>query len=122
MEDQKLWGAEVLTQNELELIEILEVPNLIRHRLRILAHCLNCFKLMANKSTSGPLPSYKLRKEWCLQHPYLKAEKSFIPIFLEQLDQSGHEIERIAQAKLTTPLELSVKDLIHSFSTQAPRK
>jgi len=117
MEAQESWSISLLTKNELELIESFQAPALVRHRLRILSHSLNFFKLMVNPSTKGPLPSHDIQMKWCLQHPYLKKDKNFIPILLQQLDKAGDEIEQIAERKSRTPLEISITDLINAFST-----
>ncbi len=104
-------GDHLIKEKDLNFIDSLEVNQSIKHRLRIYAHCLACFKSMAGEFNSGNLPKYNLRLQWCKNNPYLKEEESFIPIFLEQLEIVGKEIERISNQKSIKPLHLCFEDI-----------
>ena len=122
MSDQEIMINSPLTEKDIELIDSTGLPNLERHQLRLLAHCLACFKLMNNGSTLGAFPKEQDRLMWCLSQPYLIKDKSFIPIFLEQLSAVASYLEAVANNLNITPLELTLNELIKErlkkFSTQ----
>ena len=102
-----------LKTNELQQIEETLLPSIERHRLRLLAHCLACFKEMTNPSSSGSLPNEQKQLEWCLKQPTLANDQAFIPVLLKQLKVAGDQLEEIATSLGMTPLELTLTDLIN---------
>jgi len=105
-----------LSLNELELIEGTKLNLLDQHQLRLLAHCLACFKKMSQGPLKGPFPIEKHRLEWCLRQPIFKTEQSFISVFLHQLSVAGLQLEKLAVSLGRSPLELTVEDLIDAIS------
>ncbi len=105
-------GNSPLTRQDLEKIDDLEISNLTRHHLRVLAHCLNCFKQISLGVSQGDLPNLKSRKDWCLQQPIFVKDQEFVSIFLEQLNVAGIQLEQIAKEIGRSPLELTLMDLI----------
>ncbi len=101
-----------LSREDIELIEATMLPVFDKHYLRLLAHCLACFRVMANGSKSGPLPTHQIRFNWCTRQPALVDEQSFIPVLLKQLDVAGQYLEALASAAGISPLELELQDLI----------
>ncbi len=97
---------------EIELIAATSLPPLEQHHLRLLAHCLACFKAMNSDGQKGPLPEESIRKEWCQNNQQLKTQQAFIPIFLKQLSNAGEQLEEIAQKLGVSCLELNLQDLI----------
>ena len=108
-----------LSLNDLELIDATSFSSLDKHYLRLLAHCLSCFHSIALGAQSGPLPDHELRLQWCMEQPSLISEKSFIPIFLKQLEVAGHCLEALALTEGVTPLSLQTEDLIKAMSSKA---
>ncbi len=108
-----------LTEKEIEQIDATMLPAFERHNIRLLAHCLVSFRSMADDCKKGPLPNKQRRVEWCLKQPALANEKSFIPIFLKQMEIAGLELEKIAAYKIVTPLELTLEDLIKASAKTA---
>ncbi len=106
-----------LDPEDLDLIEATMLPSRERHHLRILAHCLACFREMGSSSCIGPLPRMDERWEWCLKQPKLVVEKNFIPTLLVQFNTAGIELEKLAADLGITPLELTTKDLINASIT-----
>ena len=106
-----------LSKEDLELIEATMLPSHERHYLRILAHCLACFKEMRGSSSEGPLPNMDERLQWCMEEPKLMQEKTFIPILLNQFNSAGIELETLSSKLGITPLELTTKDLINASIT-----
>ena len=80
--------------------------------MRLQAHCLSCFKTIANGSHQGPLPLEKERLQWCLHHPNFSEDRAFIEVFLEQLAFAGCQLEDLASELGISPLELTLEDLI----------
>ena len=101
-----------LSSDDLEMIDCSNLSMLKRHHLRLLAHCLACFQAIAKGSKTGPLPSQGQRKEWCCEQPGFANEKNFIPVFLDQLDVAGSQLEELANTCGVSPLELKIEDLI----------
>ena len=84
-----------------------------RHHLRLLAHCLSCFKEMAKGSSVGALPSENVRLKWLLAQPALTNEREFAFVLLDQLAGVGLQLEKLAAACDISPLELTLEELIN---------
>ena len=65
-----------LSIDEIKRIESINLSNIDRHHLRLLAHCLACFKEMANGVSIGSLPREQDRLNWLLAQPSLKNDGS----------------------------------------------
>ncbi len=70
-----------LSHDEIEKIDKTPLSNIDRHHLRLLAHCLACFKKMDNDSNLL-LPHEKKRLEWFLSQPSLVDERTFVSLLL----------------------------------------
>ena len=116
MTDNNKWSQSPLIPKDIQLIEDAQLSNLERHHLRLLAHCLESFKRMANGSPSGPLPDERARLQWCLDQPALANEEAFISLLLEQFAVAARQLENLAANCKTSPLELTVIDLIEEMS------
>ncbi len=111
-----------LCLKDVEFIDGTSLSSVDKHYLRLLTHCLACFHSMVVDDRSGQLPGHELRLQWCMKQPSLIADKSFIPIFLKQLEVAGDYLEALALSEGVTPLALQTEDLIKSMSSQALRK
>lgn len=120
MTEPTTWQSSPLTNEDLERIEATLLPNLDRHHLRLLAHCLACFKAMAKPSNKGPLPEESIRLKWFLQNPSLAEDPSFLRILLQQFNVAGDQLEDIANSCAISPLELSLTDLISASLKSFP--
>ena len=105
-----------LTLDDIQLIDSSQLSMLDRHHLRILAHCLACFKLMNKENLSGILPSETERLEWLLKQPALKKDKDFIALLLKQFVSAALHLEHIARQREIAPLELTLSNLIDEYS------
>ena len=103
-----------LSFEEINLIEETQLPLMDRHHLRLLAHCLACFKSMADGSSCGPLPKEEDRLKWLMSQPTLINEKDFITVFLKQLSGAAKQLEVLADESNISPLELTIERLIDS--------
>ena len=75
-----------LSREVIERIDATQLPQLERHHLRLLAHCLACFKTMQPKPSDGSLPRETSRRHWCLEQPRIAEDPEFLDRLLEQLD------------------------------------
>jgi hypothetical protein len=87
------------------------LPQLDRHHLRLLAHCLASFREMS-ADVDGALPDAALRRQWCEQQPVVADDPQFLTLLLDQLNNAAHQLEELADNCSKVPLELSLDDLI----------
>ena len=68
------------------------LPQLDRHHLRLLAHCLASFREMS-PDVDGALPNAALRRQWCEQQPVVADDPQFLILLLDQLNNAAHQLE-----------------------------
>lgn len=103
-----------LSMEEIQLIESTGLPAIDRHHLRLLAHSLACFKLMAEGLSYGPLPKDEECLSWLSSQPAFINEKDFIIVFFKQLKSAGKQLEVLADECRISPLELTLELLIRT--------
>ena len=86
-----------------------------KHHLRMLLHCLECFKSMSNGNTKGSIPGKEVWLEWCLKNPIMLQDDEFVQILFEQFSGAAIQLERLANALRVSPLELKLQDLIDAY-------
>ncbi len=102
-----------LSFEDLQKIESTNFSSLERHHLRLLAHCLFCFKEMNQDNINSlDLPKEEARLSWCLNQPTLSEDQAFISILLEQFSAAAQQLETIASFLEVPPLELTIEHLI----------
>jgi hypothetical protein len=87
------------------------LPQLDRHHLRLLAHCLASFREMS-PDLDGALPNASLRRQWCEQQPVVADDPQFLILLLNQLNNAADQLEAVADSCSKAPLQLSLDDLI----------
>ena len=112
MPEETIFSSSPLSIEDLRKIDDTKLAPLDRHYLRLLGHCLACFKIMSDGLISGPLPNEDKRLQWCLDHPMVAKDEEFIGILLEQFSASANHLEQLAHSIGVTPLELTLNDLI----------
>ena len=113
MNENKSLTSSPLSLEEIQLIEATGLPGVERHHLRLLAHCLSCFKDMSNcNNSSGDLPKDNIRLKWCLDQPKFAEDRAFVSVLLEQFDVAAQQLEEIAAYMGVSPLQLNIEDLI----------
>ena len=117
MVERPLFGSGPLSRSDAEQIEATLLPNLDRHHLRLLAHCLRSFQVIAKPRTSGPLPNQSSLEQWLLQQPQFTDEPQFRDLLLGQFLSAALQLEGLARAKGLSPLELSIGELITASTT-----
>ena len=112
VDDLKNLSENPINLDDLKKIEATNLSAFDQHHLRLLVHCLELFKTIANGSLKGALPLEKDRLQWCLDQPSLSQDRGFIEVFLEQLAFAGLQLEDLAVSLGVSPLELTLEDLI----------
>ncbi len=116
MDNQTFAPDNSLLLEDIKRIESTSLSAKEKHHLRLLAHCLACFKMIAKDPSKGPFPENTLREEWCLRQVNLAKEKDFIVVFLDQLESAASQLEAIANSFNMSPLELTIDELIRGIS------
>ena len=120
MPEQPTFGAGPLSRADAERIEATLLPNLDRHHLRLLAHCLRSFQAIADPRQSGPLPDRRTLEQWLLQQPQFLDEPQFRDLLLKQFLAAAQQLEDLAKQQDLSPLELNLEALIEA-STSASK-
>jgi hypothetical protein len=114
MAERPLFGSGPLSRADAEQIEATLLPNLDRHHLRLLAHCLRSFQVIADPRQSGPLPDRRALEQWLLEQPQLVDEPQFRDLLLHQLLAAAQQLEDLARQRNLSPLELNLGELIEA--------
>lgn len=101
-----------LTVEDIKLIELTNLSTFEKHHIRMLSHCLECFKSMKNKNQAGSIPDKEIWMEWCLARPRMVNDDEFIHVLFEQLSGAAVQLEKLSEVFNVPPLELTLKDLI----------
>ncbi len=101
-----------LTVIDLQKIDEVGLSNHDKHYIRLMAHCLGCFKAMLVDSTTGALPDPAVRAQWLLSQGKDLADESFLNVLLEQFVSAAIQLEHMADHFQKSPLELTLDDLI----------
>ena len=102
----------LLSLQDIELIELTQLSSSDKHYLRLLGHCLASFKDMASGLLLGPLPTEEYRLAWFLKQGSFKRDDPFLVTLLEQFVSAANQLDLIAQHYQISPLELSLSHLI----------
>jgi len=97
---------------DLQIIEKTGLSSLDKHYIRLLAHCLGCFKEMVGKVSIGSLPSPDIRSRWLLSQGNDLIDEYFLNVLLEQFVSAANQLDNIADHFDISPLELTLDYLI----------
>ena len=120
MAERPVFGSGPLSRADAEQIEATLLPNLDRHHLRLLAHCLRSFQVIADPRQSGPLPDRRSLEQWLVEQPQLVDEPQFRDLLLNQFLAAAQQLEELARQRDLSPLELNLGELIEA-STKASK-
>ena len=101
-----------LTLEDLKVIELTDLSILEKHHIRMLSHCLGCFKSMNSKNTEGSIPDKEIWMELCLARTEMINDDEFIHVLFEQFSGAAVQLEKLSEVFNVPPLELTLKDLI----------
>ena len=101
-----------------EAITLIALTNLSvseKHHLRMLAHCLQCFKSMSKNNPRGLIPVKEEWFEWCLTNPLMLEDDEFVQVIFEQFSGAAIQLERLSNDLKVAPLDLTLRNLIDAY-------
>tara|TARA_Y100001968_G_C19140176_1_gene611044 strand:+ start:398 stop:757 length:360 start_codon:yes stop_codon:yes gene_type:complete len=101
-----------LSKNDINLIESTNLSMSEKHHIRMLLHCLECFKSMSKENKEGLIPKKEVWLEWCLKNPVMFKDDEFVQVLFEQFSGAAIQLERLSNAIKVAPLHMTLKDLI----------
>jgi len=104
-----------LSKEEINLIALTTLSVSEKHHLRMLAHCLQCFKSMRKNNQKGLLPQKEEWLEWCLKNPIMLKDDEFVQVMFEQFSGAAIQLERLSKELKVAPLDLTLRNLIDAY-------
>ena len=104
-----------LSAEDINLIGSTNLSLSEKHHLRMLLHCLVCFKSMSNGIEGGSIPGKEVWIEWCLKNPKMFKDDEFVQVLFEQFSGAAIQLERLSNALKVAPLHLTLRDLIDAY-------
>ena len=106
-----------LSNEEINLIALTNLSIREKHHLRMLAHCLQCFKSMSTNTRGGFIPLKEEWLEWCLKNPIMLKDDEFVHVMFDQFSGAAVQLERLANNLKVAPLDLTLRNLIDAYQT-----
>ena len=104
-----------LSKEDINLIALTNLSVSEKHHLRMLAHCLQCFKSMSKSNPKGLIPLKEEWLEWCLKNPIMLKDDEFVQVMFEQFSGAAIQLERLANHLKVDPLNLTLRNLIDAY-------
>ena len=104
-----------LSKDDIDLIEVTNLSVREKHHLRMLAHCLECFKSMSQEDEEGLIPGKEVWLEWCLKNPVMLKDDEFVHVLFEQFSGAAIQLERLSRELKVAPLSLTLENLIDAY-------
>ena len=104
-----------LSKEDINLIALTNLSVSQKHHLRMLAHCLQCFKSMSNNNAKGLIPVKEEWLEWCLKNPIMLKDDEFVQVMFEQFSGAAIQLERLSNDLKVSPLDLTLNNLIDAY-------
>ena len=104
-----------LSKEDINLIGSANLSVVEKHHLRMLLHCLECFKSMSKGNEEGLIPGKEVWLEWCLTNPIMFKDDEFVQVLFEQFSGAAIQLERLSNALKVAPLHLTLRDLIDAY-------
>ena len=92
-------------------IDNLDLPIMQKHHVRILAHCLQIFKIITEDNSSELCDKNSLR-EWCDNQSRKFDDKKFSDLFYAQLDSTAKKLNAFSQRIGKNVEDLEIDDLV----------
>ena len=106
-----------LSKEDITLIALTNLSVNEKHHLRMLAHCLQCFKSMTKGDAGGSLPLKEEWLDWCLKNPIMFKDDEFVQVMFEQFSGAAIQLERLSNDLKVAPLDLTLRNLIDAYET-----
>ena len=106
-----------LSTEDINLIAMTNLSIREKHHLRMLAHCLQCFKTMSKNNQEGLIPLKEEWLEWCLRNPVMMKDDEFVQVMFEQFSGAAVQLEKLSNDLKVAPLHLTLRNLIDAYLT-----
>ena len=103
-----------LNTQTIQEIDNLDLPIKQKHHVRILAHCLQIFKIITEDNSSELCDKNPLR-EWCDNQSKKFDDKKFSNLFYEQLESTSKKLSIFSKKIGKSIEELEIDDLVLLF-------
>ena len=104
-----------LSKDDINLIALTSLSVSEKHHLRMLLHCLECFKSMSKQNSGGLIPVKEVWVEWCLNNPIMLKDDEFVQVLFEQFSGAAIQLKTLSKVLKIAPLDLTLKDLIDAY-------
>ena len=109
------FGNSPLSKEDIHLIGLTNLSVIEKHHLRMLLHCLECFKSMNKGNKEGLIPVKEVWLEWCLKNPIMLKDDEFVQVLFDQFSGAAIQLESLSDFLKIPPLNLTLKDLINAY-------
>ena len=92
-------------------IDLLDLPIMQKHHLRILVHCLQILKIVIAEDSSELSSKISLR-EWCDNQSKKFDDKRFSDLFYEQIESTAKKLNTFSQRIGKNIEDLEIDDLV----------
>ena len=104
-----------LGKDDINLVGSTNLSMTAKHHIRMLLHCLECFKAMSNDNKEGLIPEKEVWLEWCLKNPIMFKDDEFVQVLFEQFSGAAIQLEKLSNDLKVAPLDLTLRDLIDAY-------
>lgn len=104
-----------LSKEDINMIGLTNLSATQKHHLRMLAHCLQCFKSMGTENPAGLIPLKEEWLEWCLKNPIMLKDDEFVQVMFEQFSGAAIQLEKLSNHLKVAPLDLTIRNLIDAY-------
>ena len=111
MSDQTNSLSSPLSDEIAKNIDQLNLSIIQKHHIRLLAHCLEIFKEIAQDEISL-FEEDELLKEWCEKQSQQFNDKNFNQLFYEQMSSAAKKLNSFSQSIEKKFIDLDLDDLI----------
>ena len=100
-----------LNNQTIKEIDNLDLPIMQKHHVRILAHCLQIFKIITGDKSSE-LCDKNLLREWCDYQSKKFDDKKFSDLFYKQLESTAKKLNTFSKRIGKNIEDLDIDDLV----------
>jgi len=100
-----------LNMQTIQEIDNLELPIMQKHHVRILAHCLQIFKIITSEKSSESNDENLLR-QWCDNQSQKFDDKKFSDLFYVQLESTVKKLTTFSKSINKNIEDLEIEDLV----------
>ena len=103
--------SNLLNTQTIKEIDNLDLPTMQKHHVRILAHCLQIFKIITSEKSSESNDENLLR-QWCDNQSQKFDDKKFSDLFYQQLETTSRKLITFSKKIGKNIDDLEIDDLV----------